>query len=93
MSFGWSCPNCGKAHAPSVKTCPEPAKDKAVNPLPGYPLDPYYPPNTQTWVPSKCPTCGLVLDTVMGYVCNNVNCPTGLGGVKVMLNESGTIKS
>lgn len=19
---GWSCPNCGKAHAPHVKTCP-----------------------------------------------------------------------
>jgi len=23
MSQGWSCPNCGKAHAPSVQTCPE----------------------------------------------------------------------
>jgi uncharacterized OB-fold protein len=21
---GWQCPNCGKAHAPDVKTCPEP---------------------------------------------------------------------
>lgn len=21
---GWSCPHCGKAHAPDVKTCPEP---------------------------------------------------------------------
>lgn len=25
MAEGWRCPNCGKAHAPSVMTCPEPA--------------------------------------------------------------------
>ncbi len=24
MLEGWSCPACGKAHAPDVKTCPEP---------------------------------------------------------------------
>lgn len=24
-SAGWQCPNCGRAHAPSVQTCPEPA--------------------------------------------------------------------
>jgi len=23
---GWQCPNCGKAHAPDVSTCPEPAR-------------------------------------------------------------------
>ena len=23
---GWQCPNCGKAHAPDVATCPEPPR-------------------------------------------------------------------
>jgi hypothetical protein len=23
---GWQCPHCGKAHAPHVRTCPEPTK-------------------------------------------------------------------
>lgn len=23
---GWQCPNCGKAHSPDVKTCPESPK-------------------------------------------------------------------
>lgn len=27
---GWQCPNCGKAHPPTVKTCPEPAKEKPI---------------------------------------------------------------
>jgi hypothetical protein len=26
MLEGWSCPACGRAHAPDVKTCPEPRK-------------------------------------------------------------------
>lgn len=29
---------------------------------------------------STCPSCGLVMGGVMGYVCNRAKCPTGLGG-------------
>lgn len=29
-----------------------------------------------------CPTCNLKLEGVMGYVCGNVECPVGLGGVR-----------
>lgn len=29
---------------------------------------------------NHCPKCGLKLDTVMGYVCSQPKCPTGLGG-------------
>lgn len=31
MSEGWKCPNCGKAHAPQVLTCPEPARDNLTH--------------------------------------------------------------
>ncbi len=31
--------------------------------------------------PPTCPKCGLVLSTLMGYVCPQPMCPTGLGGV------------
>jgi spore coat polysaccharide biosynthesis predicted glycosyltransferase SpsG len=31
--------------------------------------------------PKMCSECGLVLEGVMGYVCNRRMCPTGLGGV------------
>jgi hypothetical protein len=29
---------------------------------------------------TTCPKCGLKLDSVMGYVCSQPQCPTGLGG-------------
>lgn len=29
----------------------------------------------------SCPKCGIALDKVMGYCCQNANCPTGLGPV------------
>lgn len=29
---------------------------------------------------SKCPKCGITLSPVMGYVCTQSQCPTGLGG-------------
>lgn len=41
-------------------------------PLP-FPMQPYEPI-------TQCSKCGLKLDQVMGYVCNNYPCPTGLGG-------------
>lgn len=42
------------------------------------PSTPYTFPKVQT--KPTCTKCGLVLDSVMGYVCNNYPCPTGLGG-------------
>ena len=35
---------------------------------------------------SNCPTCGLKLDQVMGYVCPHPRCPTGLGGAWSSVN-------
>lgn len=26
LAQGWQCPSCGRAHAPEVKTCPDPAR-------------------------------------------------------------------
>lgn len=51
-------------------------------PMPWYP-EPFLP--SPTWPPTftskpSCGECGLVLEGVMGYVCNHVPCPTGLGG-------------
>ena len=35
---------------------------------------------------SNCAKCGIKLDGVMGYVCPNYGCPTGLAGPKVTMN-------
>ena len=48
MNQGWSCPNCGKAHAPHVQTCPEVAV-QGIYPggfLAPFVPDPIYNPNT-----------------------------------------------
>ena len=39
---------------------------------------PSLPPNS--YPIDNCPKCGLKLDRVMGYVCYQSGCPTGLGG-------------
>lgn len=49
MTEGWKCPNCGKAHAPDVKTCPDPAGAQPWPHVPAYPAPnprptPTYPP-------------------------------------------------
>jgi hypothetical protein len=33
-----------------------------------------------TNISNKCIQCGLELEGAVGYVCNQINCPTGLGG-------------
>lgn len=48
-------------------------------PMPSIPMNPPFSPTPPEW-PKKCPKCGLELNQVMGYVCNNYPCPTGLGG-------------
>ena len=54
-----------------------------TNPLPIYP-QPWVPTIPQTPfepIPnSRCPKCNLELSPVMGYVCAQQDCPTGLGG-------------
>ena len=43
---------------------------------------PYTIPHPQIdWGVNKCPLCGLELKGVMGYVCSQPRCPTGLGPV------------
>ena len=38
---------------------------------------PYFPPAAPR--PTVCPKCNLQLEGVMGMVCADLNCPTGLG--------------
>lgn len=58
---GWSCPNCGKAHAPHIDTCPEPAQAAPW----AYPLWPEHHPDKilgqpmGPWAPPPYTTCGL----------------------------------
>lgn len=50
---------------------------------------PATPPSTFKWPtinppiqsPNHCPKCGIKMEGVMGYVCSQPQCPTGLGGV------------
>jgi hypothetical protein len=58
-------------------------KSNQVMDIPITPL-PYPAPNTQPMWYGNCPKCGLKLDQVMGYVCSNPECPTGLGGTKCL---------
>jgi hypothetical protein len=37
-------------------------------------------PNIPNLGEQRCPTCGITLSPVMGYVCGKADCPTGLGG-------------
>ena len=46
-----------------------------------YPTIPPFTPLQPAWY-GNCPKCGLKLDQVMGYVCSDPVCPTGLGGTK-----------
>ena len=69
MNEGWKCPNCGKAHAPHVQTCPEPAQQMGI-PYPVWPqpspIDTgYWPPHLPT---VTCDTTGPVEMTDMQLV-------------------------
>lgn len=100
---GWWCPKCNAYHAPSVVTCPNasnplypPVTQPEVQPFkPWYPqpYDPIYPDDYTGVSKSVCPKCGLTLEPVMGYVCPQPGCPTGLGGTYCMLNETSQTKS
>ncbi len=53
-----------------------------IVPIPYDPTIPIVPPT------SRCGKCGLELSQVMGYVCSQPNCPTGLGG-PTCINSTG----
>jgi len=36
---------------------------------------------------NRCTKCGIQLDTIMGYVCYNSPCPTGIGSVYSKVNN------
>lgn len=42
------------------------------------PVTPIQPVKNNT---NRCTKCGIQLDTIMGYVCYNYPCPTGMGSV------------
>lgn len=50
--------------------------------LPNIPNIPRYPSAPLPMPPvvnDRCPRCGITLSGVMGYVCSDPSCPTGLG--------------
>lgn len=55
---------------------------RAVNHDPNYvpPVFPFISDPNIFKIPSSCAKCGIQLDRVMGYVCSQSGCPTGLGG-------------
>ena len=57
--------------------------DRPITPLP-YPLpttQPVWPTiNPPIAIKDHCHKCGLKMEGVMGYVCTQPQCPTGLGG-------------
>lgn len=86
------CPECG---VPVLGAAVEKLREwsrlarpeDAPSGLPAVP--PILPPEPQQapWTPcpplvddKRCSKCGLKLENVMGYVCHNHPCPTGLGG-------------
>jgi hypothetical protein len=49
---------------------------------PQLPAQPMWPTiNPPIAAPNHCSKCGLKMEGVMGYVCSQPQCPTGLGGV------------
>lgn len=58
-------------------------KTEPITPLPYPPMKPIGPSEWPLPQPSwygNCSKCGLKLEGSMGYVCNQPQCPTGLGG-------------
>lgn len=42
---------------------------------------PVNPATPAPWKTDRCSKCGLEIKGVMGYVCPNMDCPTGMGPV------------
>ena len=61
---------------------------RKIRPDPNVPVIPplppgYPPPVTPNPVVATCGECKMNLHQVMGYVCMNPRCPTGLGGPRM----------
>ena len=54
------------------------------NTLRTQPIVPVQPVKNNT---NRCTKCGIQLDTIMGYVCYNTPCPTGMGSVYSKVNN------
>ena len=54
------------------------------NTLRTQPIAPVQPVKNNT---NRCTKCGIQLDTIMGYVCYNSPCPTGMGSVYSKVNN------
>lgn len=54
------------------------------NTLRTQPIVPVQPVKNNT---NRCTKCGIQLDTIMGYVCYNSPCPTGMGSVYSKVNN------
>lgn len=55
--------------------------------FPQGPFGPQFPPQFPTMpapvtIRNECLRCGIKFSQVMGYVCPDMDCPTGLGGVR-----------
>lgn len=60
-----------------VSEPPEPVFPDSPDVPPYAPVSPANPP--REWPSRQCSRCGIRLDSVMGYVCSDPTCPTGLG--------------
>ena len=64
-----------------------------VNASPAFqPTKPIEWPNISPTVKPTCQKCGLILETVMGYVCPAANCPCGFGCRVNMYNNEWELK-
>lgn len=57
--------------------------DSVIFPTP-FPFPPHFPtPQPEPYSPAKatCSRCGMDFSGVTGYVCNNMDCPMGMGPV------------
>lgn len=85
INYGWVCPKCGCPNAPTNKSCVACFNMEHIE-IPPYTLPtitPFNPLNAKDNVlrPTNCTQCGIRLDTVMGYCCPNIDCPSGMGPI------------
>lgn len=63
----WFCPACKAYHAPHVETCPKPVDAVSDKWMPHLPIPPWAPRPVEAT--NSCPVCGISLEGLMGYYC------------------------